>query len=108
MRIVIAGSSGFIGSRLVADLAADGHEVVRLVRREPSAAGEVSWAPERGVLLPEALAGADTVVNLAGVGVGDKRWTEAYKKLIRSSRVDSTGTLARTIATVNAAGEGPA
>ena len=108
MRIVIAGSSGFIGSRLVADLAADGHDVVRLVRREPSASGEVSWAPERGVLSPEALAGSDAVVNLAGVGVGDKRWTEAYKRLIRSSRVDTTATLARTIATVSAAGEGPA
>src|SRR5262249_59483491 len=107
MRTVIAGSSGFIGSALVADLSAEGHEVVRLVRREPAAGGEVSWAPDRGVLPPEALAGADAVVNLAGVGVGDKRWTEAYKRLIRSSRVDSTGTLARTIATVTAAGEGP-
>src|SRR5215468_3234409 len=108
MRIVVAGSSGYIGSRLVADLTADGHEVVRLVRREPAAGGEVAWAPERGVLSPEALAGSAAVVNLAGAGVGDKRWTEAYKRLIRSSRVDSTGTLARTIATVTAAGEGPA
>lgn len=94
----MAGSSGFLGAQLVQRLAADGHEVVRLVRRVPQHSGEMSWRPSSGQLDPAALAGADAAVNLAGAGVGDKRWTDAYKEVLRSSRVDSTNTLARAIA----------
>ncbi|HEY0697739.1 MAG TPA: TIGR01777 family oxidoreductase, partial [Micromonospora sp.] len=56
------------------------------------------WNPSSGHLDPADVAGADAVVNLAGAGVGDKRWDDAYRNLIRSSRVDSTTTLATTIA----------
>ncbi|MFD0787657.1 TIGR01777 family oxidoreductase, partial [Micromonospora azadirachtae] len=47
---------------------------------------------------PAVVADADAVVNLAGAGVGDRRWNDEYRQLIRSSRVDSTTTLAITIA----------
>jgi uncharacterized protein (TIGR01777 family) len=104
MRIVVGGSSGLIGSALVRRLQADGHEVVRLVRRTAAGSDEVSWSPADGVLDPAALAGADVAINLAGAGVGDHRWTDAYKETIRRSRVDSTVTLSRAIA---AAGNGP-
>lgn len=93
----MAGASGFLGTRLVERLRAHGHEITRLVRRPAQAADEVSWQPSAGQLDPSVVAGADAVINLAGVGVGDKRWTPAYKSQIRSSRVDSTGTIARAI-----------
>lgn len=97
MRIVVAGSSGLIGSSLVRSLLADGHEVVRLVRRAPGA-GEARWDPAGGTVDAEALAGADAVVNLAGAGVGDRRWTAAYKRELHDSRVLGTATLARAVA----------
>jgi uncharacterized protein (TIGR01777 family) len=104
VRIIIAGSSGFIGTALIDRLRSDGHEVVRLVRRTRQSSDEVSWNPAAGDLDPAALADADVAVNFAGVGVGDKRWTDAYKQEILSSRVDSTVTLSRAIA---AADPGP-
>ncbi|ATO18124.1 TIGR01777 family protein [Micromonospora sp. WMMA2032] len=98
MRILMAGVSGFLGTRLVDRLAADGHQVIRLVRRAPRTPDERQWNPSAAQLDPQLVADADAVVNLAGAGVGDKRWNDDYKKLIRTSRVDSTTTLAITIA----------
>lgn len=98
MRVVIAGSSGLIGSALVALLREEGAEVVRLVRRAPSHPEERRWDPDSGALDPAVLAGADVVVNLAGAGVGDKRLTTARKQVVLSSRTTGTGLLARTIA----------
>lgn len=101
MKIAITGSSGLIGSALVPALRADGHDVVRLVRRPPVAIDEVSWDPSRRRLDPAALVGVDAVVNLAGVGIGDKRWTAAYKKAVLDSRVDATTTVSVAIATAD-------
>ena len=98
MRVVIAGSSGFIGTALVAQLKDQGHAVVRLVRRTTASVDEVSWNPAERTLGPDALAGADAVVNLAGAGVGDHRWTASYKRTIQRSRVDATTTLAHAVA----------
>lgn len=97
MQILIAGASGFLGSRLVPHLRQAGHEVIPLVRRPPRR-GEVRWDPAAGVLDGTVVAAADAVINLAGAGVGDKRWTAQYKKVLVDSRVDSTHTLARAIA----------
>ncbi|MEV4631167.1 TIGR01777 family oxidoreductase [Micromonospora sp. NPDC049523] len=98
MRILAAGASGFLGSRLIERLRAGGHEVVQLVRHPPRNPGQVQWNPAAGQLDPTALAGTGAVVNLAGAGVGDQRWTERYRELIRTSRVDTTRTLAEAIA----------
>jgi uncharacterized protein (TIGR01777 family) len=98
MRILMAGASGFLGTRLAHRLSADGHDVVRLVRREPRGSGEVEWDPSAGRLDPAALDGTEAVVNLAGAGIGDKRWTDRYRRLLVSSRVDTTSTLATAIA----------
>ncbi|MEV4843895.1 TIGR01777 family oxidoreductase [Micromonospora matsumotoense] len=103
MRILMAGVSGFLGTRLVDRLTGDGHQVTRLVRRSPRNPDEQRWDPAAGQLDPAVVAGSEAVVNLAGAGVGDKRWTDDYRRVIRSSRVDSTTTLAVTIAGLPAA-----
>ncbi|MEV5545020.1 TIGR01777 family oxidoreductase [Streptomyces sp. NPDC052309] len=99
-RIAVAGASGLIGGALVRSLVTDGCEVVRLVRREPRGADEVRWDPEGGRVDMAGLAGCDAVVNLAGAGVGDRRWSEPYKVRIRSSRVHGTTALAEAVATL--------
>ncbi|MFF4831323.1 TIGR01777 family oxidoreductase [Streptomyces sp. NPDC001315] len=100
-RIAVAGASGLIGSALVRSLTADGHEVVRLVRRAAHGADEVCWDPAGRYVDLAGLAGCDAVVNLAGAGVGDRRWTEAYKKKIHDSRVLGTAALAETVAALD-------
>ncbi|MFH8615835.1 TIGR01777 family oxidoreductase [Streptomyces sp. NPDC017979] len=100
MRIAISGSTGLIGTALVRSLRSDGHEVVRLVRRPARAGDEVQWDPKRQYVDTGAagLVGCEAVVNLAGAGVGDHRWTAAYRKEIRDSRVLGTAALAEAVA----------
>ncbi|GAA4787810.1 TIGR01777 family oxidoreductase [Streptomyces ziwulingensis] len=100
-RIVVAGASGLIGSALTRSLTADGHEVVRLVRHAPQGPDEVRWDPERGRVDTAGLTGCDAVVNLAGAGVGDRRWSDSYKALIRTSRVGGTTALAEALASLD-------
>jgi uncharacterized protein (TIGR01777 family) len=103
MRILMAGASGFLGGWLGRWLTDAGHDVVRLVRRAPRDPDEREWRPSEGRLDPAAVAEADAVVNLAGAGIGDHRWTARYKAVLLSSRVDTTRTLATTIAALPAA-----
>ena len=102
MRIVVAGSSGFLGTKLVGALRAEGHEITRLVRRPAATPTEASWDPDAGNLDASLLDGADAVINLGGVGVADKRWTQAYRRELRTSRLVPTNLLAMTLATVPA------
>ncbi|MFD8261868.1 TIGR01777 family oxidoreductase [Streptomyces griseoluteus] len=99
-RIAVTGASGLIGSALVRSLTDDGHQVVRLVRREPQGPDEVRWDPQEGYVDAAGLAGVDAVVNLAGAGIGDKRWTPEYKRVIRDSRVFGTTALAEAAASL--------
>jgi uncharacterized protein len=103
MKVAVTGSSGLIGTALVASLRADGHEVIRLVRRPPRAAGEARWDPraaDAGLVpyAPGGLDGLDACVHLAGAGVADRRWTARYKAEIRASRVLGTRALAGALA----------
>ncbi|MGD0321458.1 MAG: TIGR01777 family oxidoreductase [Acidimicrobiales bacterium] len=97
MRVVVAGSSGLIGKAVLARLHREGHQVVPLVRKSPDA-GEARWDPAARVIDAGALEGADAVVNLAGVGIGDRPWSVARKEEILSSRVGSTTLLCETLA----------
>lgn len=101
MRVVVSGASGMIGTALRQRLETSGHEVVQLVRREPTDASQVRWDPEGGHLDPASLGRVDAAVNLSGVGVGDKRWDEDYKELILTSRTGSTTTLATALAALD-------
>ncbi len=103
MKIAITGSSGLVGTELTKTLRSDGHEVLRLVRRTPRTADEHRWDPSHGELAASVLADVDAVVNLAGVGIGDKRWTESYKREVVQSRVDSTRTVSQALADAAAA-----
>ncbi|TJZ55437.1 TIGR01777 family protein [Streptomyces piniterrae] len=102
MRIAITGSTGLIGTALVRSLRADGEDVVRLVRRPPGAADEVRWDPRSQEVDTAGLAGCDALVHLAGAGVGDHRWTAAYKREIRDSRVRGTEAIATALASMDA------
>lgn len=93
MKYVLAGASGFLGRALARDLVADGHQVLRLVRRTPSAPDELRWDPARGDLDPAALDDPDVLINLAGANIG-RPWTPTYRMTIRESRVRTTATLA--------------
>jgi len=97
VKVVVTGSSGLIGSALVRALQARGDEVTRLVRRTP-APGEARWNPEEGHIERGVLEGQDAVVHLAGVGIGDRRWSEEHKRAVLDSRVKGTTLIAETIA----------
>lgn len=103
-RVAVTGASGLIGSALAASLRADGHHVLRLVRRAPQSPDEARWDPGGREQKTNAAAfdGCDAVVHLAGAGVGDRRWTAAYKREIRDSRVLGTAAVAAAVASLDA------
>lgn len=100
MKVIVSGASGFIGSALVPALRASGHEVIRLVRREPARPDEIQWSPAAGELEATAVEGAGALVNLSGENLG-KRWTKDRKREILDSRVRSTDSLARAAAALD-------
>ncbi|MFW6689983.1 TIGR01777 family oxidoreductase [Streptomyces sp. MAR4 CNX-425] len=101
MRIAVSGSSGLIGSALVGSLRTDGHDVLRLVRREAAAPDEVRWDPQQAYVDTARLTGCDAVVHLAGAGIADRRWTEQYKRVLRDSRVLGTAAVADAVASLD-------
>jgi hypothetical protein len=88
---------------LVPALRADGHEVIRLVRRTPRTADEHRWDPQHRRIDPALLADVDAVVNLAGEPIRPRPWTRAYKQRLLNSRVDSTTTVSEALAAAAAA-----
>ena len=98
LRILISGSSGLIGGALVAFLRTQGHEVLRLVRREKRASDEVGWEPATGRVNFAEAGDLDAVVHLAGAGIADRRWTAERRREIRDSRVLDTRRLALALA----------
>jgi uncharacterized protein len=105
MKILIAGSTGLVGTALTQDLQRAGHTVCRLVRpgTSPSTSRvfDVNWNPATGEL-GGAGVGADAVVNLAGASIAEKRWIPQRKQLLRSSRVDTTRSLVQALAKMSA------
>ena len=95
--VVIAGSSGLIGRAVAAELRRRGATVLRLVRRPAVAGDEITWDPAAGELEATALEGAGAVINLAGAGIGDRRWSADRKQVLRDSRIRSAALLAAVI-----------
>ena len=100
VKVAISGASGLIGGALVPALEQAGHDVLRLVRREPTGAHEASWDPASGSLDPRVLEGVDAIVNLSGATI-DRRWTASHKREILDSRVETTNLLTRVAATLD-------
>ena len=96
-RIAISGSSGLVGSALAVSLDREGHEVVRLVRREPRRHDELLCDPATGRIDTAGLEGLEAVVHLAGENIASSRWSPSQKERIRASRVDGTRRLADSL-----------
>jgi len=94
---VIAGASGTIGTALEKYLLEKGNSVKRLVRRGESNDSEIFWDPKNNKLDPKRLTGIDAVVNLAGVGIGDKKWSQKRMDQILQSRIKATELLSETL-----------
>jgi len=103
MRVAITGSAGLIGSALKPHLESLGHEVIRVVRSNPSGT-DIVWSPAECRIDTHALDAIDAVVHLAGAGIGDKRWTDRYKLELLESRTKGTTLISEAIA---AADDGP-
>lgn len=97
LRVLISGASGLIGTELTRQLRADGHEVLRLVRRQPAADDEINWAPSARTMDFRIVGQVDAVVNLSGATVGRIPWTPKYKRILRDSRVQPTQALAEAM-----------
>lgn len=99
MKVLISGSHGLVGKALISSLVDDGHEVVRLVRREHTLSQpEVEWHPNLGRIDAQRLEGFDAVFHLAGESIASGRWTDEKKRRIRESRTKGTSLLSETIA----------
>jgi uncharacterized protein (TIGR01777 family) len=108
MLVAVTGASGLIGTALVRRLEAEGHQLLRLTRSQPTGPGQVRWDPAAGELDPDALAKADAVVHLAAANIGDKlRWTARTKREVLQTRVEGTGLVARTMAELAKGPDGP-
>ncbi|HEX4099964.1 MAG TPA: TIGR01777 family oxidoreductase [Pseudonocardiaceae bacterium] len=112
MHVAIAGSSGLIGTALVAQLRQAGHDVLRLVRGRSRGPDERAWDPSAATMDAGALDGVDAVVNLCGSAMAARRWSGEFKQAIRDSRIAPTEVLATAVAEhqvpvlVNASGVG--
>jgi hypothetical protein len=100
MRIVMAGASGLLGTTLGDRFRADGHDVVRLVRRPARAADESQWDPGAGSVDRAVIESADVVVNTAGASFLGNPHSKKWAREMRDSRVRTTATLADAIASV--------
>ncbi len=96
--IAITGASGLIGTALASHLTAAGDRVIRFTRTGASTDSTIAWDPAAGRIDADRLRGVDAVVHLAGAGIGDKRWTDDYKREILESRTKSTALLAAAMA----------
>ncbi len=100
MKVLIAGSTGFIGESLVSYFQDTGHEVYRLVRGGALDPHHIYFDPKKGVLDLEKIEGFDVVVNLCGDNIANARWTKVKKQKIFESRVETTKFLSKAISSL--------
>jgi uncharacterized protein (TIGR01777 family) len=102
MKILISGASGFLGTALSNEMRADGHTVVRLMRRgHEMGTGDIQWDPLGATADVRGMEGMDAVVNLNGASISEKRWTNRRKRILRSSRLDATRLLVDCLSHLN-------
>lgn len=98
MKVLVTGSTGLVGKKIVSGLKDAGHQVVKLVRGETRGSDEFTWDPEGGKIDARAFEGVDSVIHLAGEGIATKRWSAEQKAKIKDSRVKGTLLISNTIA----------
>lgn len=96
-KILLAGSSGFVGKTLCRIMTVFGYQVTRLVRKEPQRKDEIFWDPEKELIFLEGLEGFDAFINLCGVSIFALRWTPSKKEKIQESRIRSTAFLVKIL-----------
>jgi uncharacterized protein (TIGR01777 family) len=106
MKVAIAGGTGFVGSRLVERLLAEGHQVLILTRNpasvKPAPSVEVvAYNPKESGAWQQSISGCDAVVNLAGEPIAEKRWTPEHKQEIVNSRKIGTQKIVEAISKAN-------
>jgi len=107
MKVAITGATGFVGSRLVEELQARGHQPLILTRNRDAAlkafpkVEAVAYTPTESGSWQEAIAGCDGVVHLAGEPIAESRWTPKQKQEILTSRQLSTRKIVEAIAKAN-------
>jgi len=95
MKIFMTGGTGFVGTYLVGQLIREGHKVTiltpSLTRAELKMDGLTYLAGNPTIKGPwqESVRAHDVIINLAGASIFS-RWTEAQKKILLSSRIDTT------------------
>ena len=99
-RVAITGASGLIGTALAGYLRDAGYSVQKFVRRPALSPDEIQWDPKSGQVDLAKLEGVNSVIHLAGAGVGDKRWSSKYRAEILNSRLLGTTAIASAVATV--------
>ena len=103
-RVLVSGSTGMIGLQLCAFLEAAGHDVHRLLRVDSKLPADINsekvirWNDKTGKIINGDMNGFDSVIHLAGAGIGDKRWSQKRKDIIRDSRVIPTANLSKVLA----------
>lgn len=96
MKILVSGSSGFIGSALIPYLQDKGFDVSRLIRKKIQSQIDIFWDPENGILERESVEGFDVIINLCGENIVG-RWTQKKKNRIKTSRVNTASLISKTI-----------
>lgn len=105
---LIAGGSGMIGRHLTDAIIQRGDNVRWLSRRGGShdAVEVFGWDPAQGISDPAAFANVNYIVNLAGSGIADHRWTDAYKQDIVQSRLNSISTIREALLSTGVRSDG--
>lgn len=96
MKVLVSGSSGFIGSALIPYLQDKGFDVSRLIRKKIQSQIDIFWDPENGILERESVEGFDVIINLCGENIVG-RWTQKKKNRIKTSRVNTASLISKTI-----------
>jgi uncharacterized protein (TIGR01777 family) len=106
--VLITGGTGLVGTALSSLLLAQGHQVILMGRKKPGSVESLAgpgvryaiWDTDNQTIEEEAIKQADYIIQLAGAGIADKRWSERRKKEIVSSRTKSCSLVVKSLAEI--------
>lgn len=101
MKILITGSTGFVGSHLVPFLESQGHEIFHLVSRNADTKNKIHWNIDSGSIETEKITEVDAVINLVGENIASGKWTKDKKQKIYDSRINGTNLLVSALKNLN-------